>query len=827
MKKFALSTLTAAMLAAPAQHALADAYIGNELASTLTTLPVDQPIMAVVTFDQMAPLAESQIQQLLNLGISQGVQFKSLPIIGVLATKPQIEAIAQLDNVRSVFANRKMRYFNADARQITGVADLQTPDFESRNGVNYTGKGVTIMVNDSGVDASHQDHFFGDTVVENVQALTHASAISITGMTNGIVLTGQVNTDTNSGHGTHVAGTIAGNGMMSQGKYVGAAPDADLIGYGSGGGVLLLDTIGGFDFAINNLYSYNSPIRIISNSWGSSGKYEPLGPVSLATYKAHKLGILSVFAAGNSGPGEDSHNPYAQIPWGISVGAGDKNGNLAGFSSRGLKSESGDFTMPDGSEWTYNNEVSIVAPGVDIISTRASTNLAANGGDADVDAIETENLPFYTMISGTSMAAPHVSGIIALMLEANPNLDNLTIKKLLQETATNMPGYERWEVGGGYVNARSAVAAALDYDMDHRVTVNNLTDKTFKANALVSTSDRVENFDLFYAPVGEPEMKTFEVSEQDVLVKASANSFANLTKLVLVAPDGTEYFGNLSTPVLTETMRVAAPAQPGTWSIYVYGLTSLSGVQADPLGLTNGPGVPESFDVTVSFEQSGGYNGLDDIAGHPQQGAIEFAVSERLMDGMNQNKFLPDARLKRKDFARYAVMGGAVRQYRDLLNDPQPELGKVPQFDKAFIEAVAVSGGALKDNLREQAPVLPDNGQGADPFGRMDKSDMAYALVQILGLQEAATAFNPEDDIVVNYRGEEIVLADQNDIASERKGYVQLALNLSLLNVAFGVEQSPLDLTPELTARFEPDTTITRAHYAVLASRLYSQYLAE
>ncbi|WP_232365078.1 S-layer homology domain-containing protein [Salinimonas marina] len=178
-----------------------------------------------------------------------------------------------------------------------------------------------------------------------------------------------------------------------------------------------------------------------------------------------------------------------------------------------------------------------------------------------------------------------------------------------------------------------------------------------------------------------------------MLVKASASTLANLTKLVLVAPDGTEYFGNLSTPVLSETMRVSAPAQPGTWGIYAYGLTSLSGVQADVLGVTNGPGIPETFDVTVSFEQSSGFDGLNDVAGHPQQGAIEFAVSERLMDGLNNNKFFPDASLKRKDFARYAVMGGAVRQYRDLLNDAAPELGNLPGFDKAFIESVSVSGG--------------------------------------------------------------------------------------------------------------------------------------
>ncbi|NMH61380.1 S8 family peptidase [Alteromonas ponticola] len=824
MKKFTLSAVAAAFIAAPTAQALADAYIGEQLATKLSTLSNAESVMAVVTFDQLEPLAESQIQQILNLGIIEGVQFRSLPIIGVVATKSQIEALAKMDNIRSIFANRKMEYYNADAREITGVDELQGTDFAQRNGVEFTGKGVTIMVNDSGVDASHQDLLFGDTVVENVQALTHASAISITGVTDGMTVKGQINTDLNSGHGTHCAGTIAGSGIMSDGKYVGAAPDADLIGYGSGGGLFLLDTIGGFDFAINNLYTYENPIKIISNSWGSSGKYEPLGPVSLATYKAHKLGIISVFAAGNDGPGEDSHNPYAQIPWGMSVGAGDKFGKLADFSSRGLKSESGDFTMPDGSEWTYNNEVSIVAPGVDIISTRASTNLVANGGDADLDAIETQYVPFYTMISGTSMATPHVSGIIALMLEANPNLDPLTIKKLLQESATNMPGYQRWEVGAGYVNARSAVAAALDYDMDYRTTVNNLPDKTFRANALVSTSDRTENFQIFYSPVGEPEVSYFEVGDSEVLVKASASSPANLTKLVLVAPDGTEYFGNLTTPVLSETMRVSAPATPGTWGIYAYGLTSLSGVNADPLGVTNGPGLPETFDVTLSFEESGGFNGIDDIDGHPQEGVIEFAISERLMDGSLHRKFHPDWSLKRIEFAEYAVMGGAVRQYRDLLNDPSPLNDNAPNGSQPYFEAVMANGGALKDSTASQAPVMLERNGNLAPYGRIKKLEMAYSLVQLLGMQSLAEAFDPNDDIVVDYKGQQIVLSDQHDIPAEMKGYVQAAINLSLLNVEFGVEQGGFSLEPTLTASFAPDTKISRAHYAVIASRLFTQY---
>ncbi|MDN7125299.1 S8 family serine peptidase [Pseudidiomarina sp. 1APP75-32.1] len=822
MKKFALTTIAALTLAAAPGQAMAEAVIGDQLKAKLPVLNASEQIMAVVTYDQLEPVTESQIQQLLDLGLAQGVQFSSLPIIGVLATRQQIESLAQQSDVRSIWLNRQLQYFNADQRKITGVEQLQSNEFIQRNNTSFTGKGVTIMVNDSGIDAAHQDLLYGDTVVENVQAITSAEAISLVAPTDGFVLEGQINTDLNVGHGTHCAGTIAGSGVMSDGKYMGAAPDADLVGYGSGAGVSILDAVGGYDYAINNVYAFNSPIRIMSNSWGSSGKFSPDSPVSIASYKAYKLGILSVFAAGNSGPGEDSHNPYAQIPWGISVGAGDKFGHLAGFSSRGLKGESDTFQMPDNSTWTYNNEVTIVAPGVDIISTRASTNLVSNGGDADLDAIETEYVPFYTMISGTSMATPHVSGIIALMMEANPSLSLLDIKRLLQETATNMPGYQKWEVGAGYVNAKAAVSAALDYDLDYVASVNNLN--TFNANALITTSDRVEPFEVLYAPVGEPETHSFQVGEDVAWVKASADTLANTTKLVLVAPDGTEYFGNLTLPVLETGMRVSAPGQAGTWQVYVYGLTSLSGVDPDPLDVTNGPGVPEVISGTVTFELNGGYDGVDDIEGHPQQNAIEFAVSERLVDGFTNGKFRPDRNLERKDLAQYLVMGGAIRQYRDLLNEPQPNLNNVNGDFVAYAEAVSVTGAALKDSDQVQAPVMLSNNGNFDPRGEVSKLDLAYTLVQVLGLEATAKAFDSSQDILVDYRGQTVVLADQDSIPAQMKGYVQTAINYGLLNVQFGIEQGPFDLEPQLTAHFAPATNITRAHYALLTGRLYSNY---
>lgn len=831
MKKFTLSAIAAATIALSSPSAvLAEAVIGQQLAEFLPNMVGIETVMAVVTYNQLEPVSTTQLEQLSALGISQAVQFASVPVIGVVANLEQIKSIAQRSDVRSVWLNRKLEYFNNDSRQITGVASIQGDEFVANNGIEYTGKGVTVMVNDSGIDATHQDLFFGDKVIDNVQGLTHASALSIVGVTEGFIIKNQPNTDTNSGHGTHCAGTIAGLGIMSDGKYPGAAPDANLVGYGSGAVIAILDTIGAYDYAILNGDSYaEGQLRVMSNSWGSSGKFAPEGPITLASYKAHRLGILSVFAAGNSGSGEDTHNPYAQIPWGMSIGAGEKDGTLAGFSSRGLKSESGDFTMPDGTNWTYNNEVTVVGPGVDIISTRAITNGSANGGADDVDVMDADHVPFYTEISGTSMSTPHVAGIVALMMEANPALDTLTIKKLIQESATNMPGYERFEVGAGYVNARAAVAAAKNFDMNHKVTVNNLREKNFNSNALVETSDMSFSDSIWTSPVGSTELVglqnsfEFEVHADAVLVQGAASTLANTSKLVLTDPDGNEYSGNLSLPVLGTAMRVVAPAMEGTWSVRADGLTSLSGVNPDPLGLTSGPMAPDNFNVNITFQDLIGFDGLSDIEGHPYENAIKFAVSKRLMDGFSVG-FRPDAKLQRKDLAKSLVMGGAVHQYRDLDNEPKPNLSSVPKHYKAFIESVSVEGGALKDGLRVQAPIMLSDGGNFSPKARVDKLELAYSLVQVLGLESFAKAFDTDEDITVDYNGQSVVVTDLDNIPDNMKGYVQAAIQLSLLNVKFTVVQGEFDLTPQLTATFSPDFEVTRAEYALTAGRLFGQY---
>ena len=313
-------------------------------------------------------------------------------------------------------------------------------------GVDGTGIGVAII--DSGVTRAHDD-LGGNRVVQFVDFVDF-----------------QPQPHDGYGHGTHVAGIIAGNGYDSGGARRGIAPGAHLIvlraldEFGDG---FISSAIAAIDYAIEQRAAYN--IRVINLSV-AAGVYESFetDPLTLAARRAVDAGIVVVTAAGNQGRNDKGQPQFGGItspgnaPWVLTVGAGSHNGTtdrrddtIAAFSSLG-PSRIDLVQKPD-----------LVAPGVgteslaDVGSTLFTTRPAARLWGS----VPTEAQP-YLSLSGTSMAAPVVSATVALMLQANPALTPSAVKGILQASAEPHEEYSALVQGAGFLDARAAVELARD-----------------------------------------------------------------------------------------------------------------------------------------------------------------------------------------------------------------------------------------------------------------------------------------------------------------------------------------------------------------------------
>jgi serine protease AprX len=790
--------------------------IGETLQDAVAGLGLFGTVEVIVTFNNDGPLSNDQIGALASLGLT-GVYLHELPMAGVVATATQVNLLSQLPGVRSLWLNEELAFTNEDSRALTGVDRMRT-DANLRNamGLPYSGLGVGVMVNDSGIDATHPDLPLGSKVVQNVFGTTNLSGISA--LLPYSWIENVPDTDIGSGHGTHVAATVAGTGAASGGRHAGVAPGADLIGYGSGAVLLLLDTLGGFDYALAHQYQYN--IRVIQNSWGSPGDtgtpFNPDHPTAVATKMLANRHVITLFSAGNSGPGEDTiGGSFMKAPWIVRVGAASKDGNLAGFSSRG-KPGGGGTVVVDGETFEWFDRPTVVGPGVDIISALATTGV--------LGYLDPENA-FYAYMSGTSMSGPHVAGIVAVMLEANPMLTWREVIEILEDTATNMPGREDWEVGAGMVNAHAAVAMAAGNRDDYGLTV--IQNRDFNA-AVEGSRIAGPSFVIDYDPVLDPGTQNFEVADGLSTIFARANVNDNTVAIVLTDPNGNRYGSGIALPLLGPSVAVSAPAIPGTWTVEARGIGAVSGVTLDVLGLTNGIGLPGSINVDIEFLKIDGFSGLDDITDHPARALIERGISERLLDGRQRNRFEPDADLRRIELADYLTLGGGLRQFRPT--DGSDSFVGLNSTALAMAEAASARGGALRDLHQVQNPVLPrsvrSSRNGFDPNGAVHRATLAFTLIQSLGLQDVAEAIAASlgnDPITVEFNGEQVEVVDHDQIPGEFRGHVQLALDLSLMRVEFFIEQQSFSRNVTIGAWFHPLEATTRAEYALSAVHLFDQ----
>ncbi|MFI0423615.1 S8 family peptidase [Spongiactinospora sp. 9N601] len=356
----------------------------------------------------------------------------------------------------------------------------------------YTGKGVTVAVLDTGYDPSHPD-------LQGVVA--HAKSFS----------TDEPEVNDRVGHGTHVASTIAGTGAASGGKYRGVAPDAKLaVGK-------VLSEFGGFEseIAAGMEWAANEvKAKVVNMSLGGTDSRTPDPLEEAVNVLSEQTGTLFVIAAGNDGPGEGSVGSPGSADAALTVGAVDKQDQLAEFSSRGPRIGDGAI-KPE-----------ITAPGVDITAAVPSTPEGS-----------------YGAISGTSMATPHVAGAAAILAQRRPDWRGDRLKSALISSATPKTDASAFEQGAGRLEAAKALTQTVVAVPGNVSSVlrwpHEKGQQATKAISYTNTGDAPVTLDLAIAPVGSGPLPAGVLSLSADRLTVPAKGEASVT-VTAAAADGVE-----------------------------------------------------------------------------------------------------------------------------------------------------------------------------------------------------------------------------------------------------------------------------------------------
>jgi serine protease AprX len=716
--------------------------IDPELAVLLDQLPDSSAINVFVVFHRM-PTA-SDLDDLRAVGVLGGTRFHNLPMVLINATKNQVASISALPSVRSLYSNKTFEFFTHDTRVITGQSRVTSDAaLTARNGgLPLSGRGVTVAVLDTGIDATHPDLAAGMQIVGNVRTLDFQG--SAPDFAYPVTVEGLLNTDLTMGHGTFVAGVIAGSGVASGNYYGGMAPGARMLGV-SAGDASLFYVLSGIDYILSKRAEQN--IRVVNCSFGISGLFDAHDPVNIATRIMHDSGISVVFSAGNRGDQPNSLNPYSVSEWVIGVGSGTKDGELSDFSSRGAAGYG-----------TYYP--TLIAPGESVVSTRSwGVNVVGTAGLAgvlsshenDLANIAPANLPRYTMSSGTSFSAPHVAGTIALMLEAAPQLTPDQIKQILQATATPMLGYSRYEVGAGYLNTYAAVRKAATNSRfgNFREALNN--------QGVSYSRSSLSGFNGEVAP-GATYTTTFQVPMDAVfstLQIAWINANAVGANLSVTVADGSRTLTSKPAAFLAgqgvqKTGVTINDPSAGTWTLTVRN----TGIPAS---------APQRFAGAIETIRAV-YANLSDIGQYSasDQQTIKRALRTGLVTSRSGG-FGGNASATRLEVARALMLGSGARVPQYLPSSPS--FFDVPADDNAvFVESVVNSP---RGNL------MSASGLFFNPQGTCDRLTVAMAAVKSLGLESAAQAWTGTNPGIV----------DWSLIPDSARGYIALALSGNLIRL--------------------------------------------
>jgi serine protease AprX len=478
-------------------------------------------------------------------------RFSLINAFAASLTKRQIAALASLPGIVQVEENSRVHALNDSAQSSFGVtkARLDAPALDGGDGVaGYSKDDLVAAVVDTGIDAGHQD-------LDGGKVLAFADCVDAS--------CAEVSPFDDNGHGTHVAGTIAGD------VFAGVAPQAALVG------VKVLDAAGsgtdagviaGVQWAVANKATYG--IEAMNLSLGGSGCSNGTDALSAAVDAATDAGIVVAIAAGNAGPGTCTVSSPGAAAKVITAGAmadqGVKGFKQAYFSSRG-KTLDGRI-KPD-----------ISAPGVSITSAQAGTF----GG--------------HVVYSGTSMATPFVAGVALLMIDADPSLSPTAVKSNMMATAQDwgrggdsktvgstgpdidygagrLDAYAALQSTGAPLSTPPAVPVHTTYNGTLAATgafkdyVLNVTDVQFPIAATLiipgisGNSASSPDFDLYlYNPSGTQVASAFSARRQDELGYKPTVAGAYRLRVTSYSGSG-GYFVDTSAGTGPDTTPPAAPA---------------------------------------------------------------------------------------------------------------------------------------------------------------------------------------------------------------------------------------------------------------------------
>ena len=813
----------ALLLLSLSSQAAASPRVDPELTARLAVAPAATRFGVILTF-YGDHITNDHVAAVQALGITSGVRMVNFPIMGVPATAAQIQQMMNWPQLRSIYLNAPLQLNLHQSKALIGVDRLRTDiALTSRNGgLPVSGHGITIAINDSGIDGSHGDLTFnpanpsaGKTIQNVIINPNDKDGLPVRvdplgnpleGILPTTVIENVINTDTNVGHGTHCASIAAGTGQLSSGLYQGVAPGAKLLGLGSGAVLFVLGQVAAFDYCFTHQYDYN--IRVVNCSWGNSAvPVDPDHPVNVASKRLHdQSNIVIVFANGNDGPRPNSQNRWASVPWIISAGAATKEGRLAGFSSRGIF---GDPVI----------HPTVITPGTgssaagftsDIIAARASTNLVANGADADLQ-IPTAFVPFYTQISGTSMAAPHLAGIVANILEAKPSLSVDEVKSILERTATPLATYDEFEVGAGLANVHAAVDLAFNPQKAYGnfgFTGKGFTVQRQDGGSYQGTVPaRGTTTQTFTIPANA--RFTFVQLDWDGAVVEGQLVFDNtniaINDLALTVLNGATQVASSNATNLAalygsrESVKLEFP-QAGTYTARISG------------GFPSGQGLlldqPYRLSVTSYVYDPGQLTDLGGLDNATKIKALRLVYDRILPD--SGGLFRPNDSLTRMELGRALMFGARVMQY-------------IPNL-ASFNDLSAGSPDCLIAESLKREGVMGLDGPLFGPGASVSRLDLAVAAIRALRLDAQARALANTN---VTSAGQPLV--DNSQIPGALRGYVQLALDRGVLQ-AFPTEVreiSPGVFQAVPGPRFEPARSVKRVEFLDPMLRVISLLFGE